>query len=336
MSIKICSFNVKNLADGEGRDIERIAKIINDNHFDIVCLQEVLQEGKILSGITVKELSGQAKAYDRSLKSKLKGTWDSEWQQPKLRKNMEAYLGGDKRGEGYAILWRTDNNKLTLLRDEYGNEIRPRIFSNYDTRIVGSKLRLIRDPLYARFKVGNRPAELRLITTHIIYGKSDAVKDILDYGAMEMRRKEFDMLAGQIYYRVSEMYKDSYGTSPECTSPYTIMMGDYNLNLGTSLPFTRCFDKKGHVVSEDDSFFKVTNLQQKKTTLKRDSAELANSYDHFTVDDRAKGRLVSNSCGVVDAIHKYKKGTDASEEDAFYTYREKVSDHLPIAISINI
>lgn len=331
MAIKIGSFNVKNLADGEGRDIDRIARIINENKLDIVCLQEVLQEGKVISGISVKSLSGQAKAYDRSLKSKLCGAWDSEWQQPKLRKEMEKYLGGDKRGEGYAILWRIDQNKLSLPRDEYGEEIRPKIFSNYDTRIVKSKLRLIRDPLYARFIVNKRPAELRIITTHIVYGKSDAVKDVIDYGAIEMRRKEFDMLAGQIYYRVSEMYKDI-----NCTSPYTIMMGDYNLNLGSSLPFTRCFDKKGHVVSEDKSFFSITNLQTEKSTLKRNCAELANSYDHFTVDDRAKGRIVKDSISVVDAIHKHTKENDSSEEEMFDTYRKQVSDHLPIIISINI
>lgn len=331
MAIKIGSFNVKNLADGEGRDIARIARIINENDLDIVCLQEVLQEGKIISGISLKGLSGQAKAYDRSLKSKLSGTWDSEWQQPKLRKKMEVYLGGDKRGEGYAILWRTDKKKLSLPKDEYGIEVRPKIFSNYDTRIVGSKLRLIRDPLYARFIIGNKPAELRIITTHIVYGKSTTVKNLLDYGAIEMRRKEFDMLAGQIYYRVSEMYKDI-----NCTSPYTIMMGDYNLNLGYNLPYTRCFDKKGHVVSEDEAFFSVSNLQAEKTTLKRDYAELANNYDHFTVDDRAKSRIVQDSVAVVDAIHKHIRKRNDSEEELFDTYRKQVSDHLPIIVTVNI
>ena len=331
MAIKIGSFNTRNLSDGIGKDIERIARIINENNLDIVCLQEVLQEGKIISGIPLHDLEGQAKAYDRSLKSKLRGSWDSEWQQPRLNRKMEVYLGGDKRGEGYVVLWRTDTKKLCLPKDEFGQEIRPRIFSNYDTRIVGSKLRLIRDPLYARFIIEGRPAELRLITTHIIYGKSSAVKDILDYGAIDMRRKEFDMLAGQIYYRISKMYKDI-----NCTSPYTIMLGDYNLNLGSSLPFVRGFDKKGHVVTEDQAYFSVTNLQAEKTTLKRDSAELANSYDHFTVDDRMKERIVKDSVAVVDAIHKHNKSNYTSEEEAFDIYRKQVSDHLPIIISVNI
>ena len=328
MSIKIGSFNVNNLADGEGRDIDRIARIINENQLDIVCLQEVLQEGKIIKGISLKDLSGQAKAYDRSLRRRLTGEWDSEWQEPKLRRGMEQYLGGDKRGEGYAILWRTD--RLSLANDENGKEIRPTIYTRYDSRIAKSKLSLIREPLYARFIVGNRPAELRIISTHI-YGKGDSVKDMLDYGAIEMRKKEFSILAGQIYYRVSEMHKDI-----NCTSPYTIMMGDYNLNLDTSLCRVICYDQKGHDVSEDSSFFKVYNLQDEKSTLKRNLPELANSYDHFTVDERANAQIVENSVGVVDAIHKHVDNSGASEEEAFSKYRKEVSDHLPIIISINI
>ena len=132
------------------------------------------------------------------------------------------------------------------------------------------------------------------------------------------------------------MYKDINGTSLQCTSPYTIMMGDYNLNLGSSLPFTRCFDKKGHVVSEEESFFQVINLQTEKSTLKRDYAELANSYDHFTVDNRANSRIVKGSVSVVDAIHKHNNDVESTEQEAFDIYREKVSDHLPIIVSINI
>lgn len=329
MAVKIGSFNVKNLADGEGRDIDRIARIINENQLDIVCLQEVLQGGKIIKGISLKDLSGQAKAYDRSLRRRLTGEWDSEWQEPKLRRGMEQFLGGDKRGEGYAILWRSD--KLTLPKDEYGNEVRPTIYTRYDSRIAKSKLSLIREPLYARFIVGNRPAELRVITTHIIYGKGDAVKDILDYGAIEMRKKEYNILAGQIYYRVSEMHKEI-----NCTSPYTVMMGDYNLNLDTSLCRVICYDRKGHEVSEDSSFFKVYNLQDEKTTLRRDLPELANSYDHFTVDERAKNRVVDDSVRVIDAIHQHTEKKSSSEEEAYGQYRKEVSDHLPVIISINI
>ena len=51
MSIRIGSFNVKNLSLATGRDIDRIAQIIKDNELDIVAMQEVLSEGKILTGV---------------------------------------------------------------------------------------------------------------------------------------------------------------------------------------------------------------------------------------------------------------------------------------------
>lgn len=327
MAIKIGSFNVCNLADGKGRNLDRITKIINENQLDIVCLQEVLQEGKIIKGIPLKDLSGQAKAYDRSLIRRLGGNWGSEWREPKLWKKMEQYFGGDQRGEGYAILWRTD--RLSLIKDENGKG--PIIYNNYKPKIAGSKLRLIRDPLYARFIVGNRPAELRIISTHIIYNKGKALKDIVDYGPIEMRKKEFNILAGQIYRKISEYHKDI-----NCTSPYTVMLGDYNLNLDTDLPKVVCFDREGREVPEYSSFYKVYNLQDEKSTLKTNLPELANSYDHFTLDKRVMGQIVNNSVRVVDAIHNHKDKPDNSEEEAFSRYRKEVSDHLPIIISINI
>lgn len=329
MTVKIISFNVKNLSDGIGRDLNRIAQIINENEADIVCLQEVLQEGKIIEGIQLKQLSGQAAAYDRSLKRRLKGEWDSEWKEPKLRRENEAYLGGDKRGEGYAILWKKD--KFTLPKDEYGQEVRPVIYSNYKPGIVGSKIGLIRDPLYARFILKDRPAELRIISVHFVSGKSKNLTDVLDYGAIEMRKQEFKMVAGQIYYRVSEMYKQI-----DCTSPYTIMLGDYNLNLGTSLPLVMGFDKKGRSVDVNNSSFRVHNLQNEKTTLKNNLPELANSYDHFTVDTRTKSIIAPESISVIDGIHKHGGTNTQNEEENFNVYREKVSDHLPIIVTVNL
>ena len=328
--IRIASFNVKNLADGEGRDLDRIARIINNNHIDIVCLQEVLQEGKILNGINIKNAYGQVKAYDRSLISRLSGKWDSEWKMPTIRKENEQFLGGDKRGEGYAILWRTDNKKLKLPKDKMGNEVRPTIYTNYRPDKIDSELYLIREPLYARFIIGNRPAELRLISTHIVYGKNKALKDVIDYGAIEMRKKEFYMIAGQIYYRISEMYKDI-----NITSPYTIMMGDYNLNVGSSLPFAVSFDKAGRVDTSGKGFFTINNLQTEKTTLKSNKPELANSYDHFSMDERATEVVVKGSERVVDAIHKYTQRC-STEEEQYDIYRKMVSDHLPIIMDVNL
>ena len=82
MSYKIGSFNVRNLSLGAGRkrDLARIAKIIKQ--FDIVALQEVLSNGKILEGVSSKNPSVAAKAYEYSLRRYLGDNWDMCWLDP--------------------------------------------------------------------------------------------------------------------------------------------------------------------------------------------------------------------------------------------------------------
>lgn len=330
--IRIGSFNVRNLADGEGRDLDRIAKMINYNHLDIVALQEVLAEGKVLGGIQLKEPSGQAKAYDRSLKRRLCGQWDSQWAQPVLSRENEPFRGEDQRGEGYAILWRTDKFDLPIGRG--GQPFRPKILSNYDPIIAESDLRLIRDPLYARFLLRDHPvAELRILVTHIVYGKSDSLDGIIDYGAVKMRQKEFDILAGQLYKRVAQYYKVR-----DCTSPYTILLGDYNLNLGCypAVPAVACFDAKGRPVDESEAKLSIYTYQTDASTLKRDSPGYANNYDHFSFDERTQRIVRMDSIHSIDLVNKYSKSDDATLEEKFDSYRKKVSDHLPIIMEVNL
>jgi hypothetical protein len=226
MGYRIGSFNVKNLSLGGKRDLDRIAKIILDNKLDIVAMQEVLSEGKILTGVNSKSTIGAAKAYDYSLKKRLGPNWAICWRDPQTSAKNYPYLGGDSRGEGYAFLWNTE--KFILLKDENGNDIYPRIWRNYKTNIEDGMIRLIREPCVGRFITKDRKAEIRLITTHIVYGKpkDDNLSVELDFGSIKMRQNEFKILAGQIYPRVSQYAKDV-----NCTAPYTIILGYYNLNL---------------------------------------------------------------------------------------------------------
>lgn len=336
MRFIVGSFNVRNLADGEGRDLDRIASIIKDNAMDVVVLQEVLQEGKILNGIQLKDEAGQSKAYKRSLLSRLGSNWGCKFLQPTIRREHEQYLGGDKRGEGYAVLWNT--NRLDLARDGRG-KINPKLGINYSPAIAESKLQLIRDPLCVRFKVEGRAVELRIITTHIIYGKPKGADDYIDEGAVKLRKNEFRILAGQIYSRVAEYYK-----TITAVSPYTLLIGDYNLNLKSSDPFLYpripdvvFYDSKGHEVEIPvPNGHSINNYQREKTTLKRDEAELANSYDHVSFDDRTKAAVDVSSIRVIDAIHQNTSPEDTTEEELFKTYKKKVSDHLPIVVEIDI
>lgn len=300
----------------------------------IVSMQEVLSEGKILTGINAKSVSGMAKAYDYSLKSRLGKNWDICWRDPETRAKNYPFLGDDSRGEGYAFLWNTDKFELPI--DAKGNKVFPRIWRNYKTDNEAGLIRLMRDPCYGWFIVKGRPAEIRLITTHIVYGKPSADKlDIdLDFGAIKMRNNEFQIIAGQIYPKVSEYYKDIHSTSP-----YTIILGDYNLNLKGSeatkafMPSIACFDEKGKMLThEGNAYCSIYTVQEDLSTLKKDDDGFASNYDHFSYDSRVMRHIVPDSVHAINTVEQHIK----VENTKYDTYRKEVSDHLPIVIEIDI
>lgn len=333
MSYRIGSFNVHNLAFGGGRDLDVIAKIIMDNQMDIVALQEVLSEGKILDGLGGKKTSGQAKAYEYSLLSRLSGNWRASWLSTKTRAKDYPYLGKDNRGEGFAFLWNTD--RFELPKDSEGEEIFPKPYgSNYKVHKDDGEIRLIRTPGYGRFKVKSCKAELRLMTVHIVYGKPKAenLNVDLDFGAVSMRRNEFRIIAGEIYPRISEYYKEI-----NCTSPYTLILGDYNLNLESSgmgktlLEDVVYFDERGRKVFSWQSGNRIIySTQSELTTINMPGTGYASNYDHFSYDDRVKDNIVK-SITRINAVEDYYSGVD----DKYSKYKEKVSDHLPIMIEID-
>lgn len=336
MSIRIASFNVKNLSLGPGRDLDRIASIINDNAIDIVAMQEVLSEGKVLTGIGINSASGQARAYEYSLKRRLRGNWRICWCDPKTHAKNYPYLGEDSRGEGYAFLWNAD--KFDLPLDEKGQEILPRIWRNYKATRNSELVRLIRDPCVGRFKVKNLKVEIRLITTHIVFGKPtpDRFAKDIDYGATGLRLNEFKTLAGDIYPRVSDYCKDIH-----CSAAYTIMLGDYNLNLQSSgigksiVPDIVWFDSQGNMMGFPEGADRtIITEQAAPTTLKLGEPGYANNYDHFSYDLDTKNKIV-RSISLIDAVHQNEKAGDQTEEDKFDTYRKEVSDHVPIVLEID-
>lgn len=332
MGYRIGSFNVKNLSFGGKRDLDRIAHIILDNKLDIVAMQEVLSEGKILTGINGKSSVGAAKAYEYSLKRRLGENWGICWQYPQTSAKNYPFLGGDSRGEGYAFLWNTD--KFSLPKDENGNDVYPRIWRNYKTNVEEGMIRLIRDPCVGRFIVKGRPSEIRLITTHIVYGKpkDDNLSVDLEFGAVKMRQNEFKILAGQIYPRVSQYAKDV-----NCVAPYTIILGDYNMNLKESgivtanVPSIACFDDRGRMLDENESgTFVIKTVQKDLSTLKRDSDALANNYDHFSYDISLEEKNIIGNATTINAIEQ------GDSSGSFDKYREDVSDHLPVVIEVNV
>lgn len=348
-SYKIGSFNVKNLSyAASGRDLDRIANLIK--RFDIVALQEVLSEGGILKGRNLRSISGRAQSYERSLLARLGTNWDCRWLNPETKSKYYPYLGDDNRGEGYAFIWNTD--KFELPRKDSNTLIEPYVEHRYTTQ-GDNVIRLIRDPGIGRFKVKGRPVEIRLITTHIVFGKPKEENFAIDlpHGATKMRINEFFILAGWIYKKVDDacMSIDASGTVA------TVLLGDYNLNLRTSnakspyVPPVAYFDSKGRPFrpqlgeNNKNAPIKMYTLQDGLTTLKKDGEGLVNNFDHFSVkEDKinyikgiykdTKGNVRGTT--VIDGIHEGVEATDSDEESKYNTYRTRVSDHLPIMMEI--
>lgn len=330
MRYNIASFNVRNLsADASKERLDNIAKIIKENQLELVALQEVLSEGKILTGMNVKSVSGQAKAYEHSLKSRLGDDWAICWRDPgSWAKN---YLYDDARGEGYAFLWNT--RKFELMKED-GEEIWPKIYRHYKLREPGM-LRLIREPCYGRFRIVGRNIEIRLLNTHMVYGKPASWKGDADFdiGALQMRRNEFRILAGQIYPEIATYHKDEVPTVP-----YTFILGDYNLNLAGSgvnkaiLPDIICFDQYGREVPYNPGAPTVVNtVQTSLSTLKKDEDGLASNYDHFSFENRVASIIEPDSVKTIDIINRVE-----GEGSKYEIYKKNVSDHLPIMMTIDV
>ena len=333
MPYKIGSFNVRNLSWGAGasRDLDMITDIIKE--FDIIALQEVLSEGKILEGPTLNDVSGQAKAYEYSLRSRLGDNWDMCWLDPKTDSKWYPYIGNDARGEGYAFIWRKDVFKCPV--NEYGREVRPRIYRQYRTDSSRGEIRLIRDPGYGRFQLVNMPnAEIRLITTHIVYKKpnEDNLSKVVDHGAAVMRQKEFEVLARNIYTRISEDHNDI-----NCNVPYTIILGDYNLNLmrsGAGAPYVPnmiVLDAQGNILPifeiAEKGHFRIYTDQKDLSTVNKDADNYASNYDHFTFDDHTRDSIVTGEPHRLNSVEK---------AGGHKTYKEKVSDHIPVMLEIDL
>lgn len=334
MSYKIGSFNVRNLSWGAvgSRNLDKIAEIIK--RYDIIALQEVLSEGKILEGPDLKSVEGQAKAYEYSLRSRLGDNWEMCWLDPKTSSKWYPYLGDDSRGEGYVFIWRSD--KFSCPLNEKGNEIRPRIIHQYKTDSKVGEMKLMRDPAYGRFRLNSMPNfEVRLITTHIIFGKpsADNLNREVDFGSITMRQNEFNVLARSIYTSISDDHVDV-----DAVVPYTIILGDYNLNLRESgittanVPGVLIVDSQKRIVPTNevgmrDGTYIIKTQQADLSTMNKDADNYVSNYDHFSFDTRTEQNIVRG---------RPHRLSVAEEMSSYKEYRDTVSDHIPIMLEIDL
>ena len=315
MSYTIGSFNVLKLSNQTNKEIQKdynmLAQIIIDERFDVVALQEVLSEDPIKNSLIPALGSNK---------------WKYKWASPKPFSTSSA--------EGYAYIW--NEQKLRLV-DSNDN---PKIYNQY--RIQGSRLSgsdkklidrqgLIRPPYVARFTpaglLGGSNFEIRLINTHIVFGKPSNAEMFMaepSMGDVSIRKQELQTLSECIYRMVSTK---RYGNN---LPAYTFLLGDYNLCLcGTE-------SKMDHLIRIDDSR-QLRTVQEEKTSLKEvkkneDSMGFqdyyAHNYDHFSYETGLDQKL-RMQVSRVDALSTYYNND-------LETYRKKISDHVPIKLVLSL
>lgn len=316
MSYRIGSFNVKKLsyaAKDESlgdnvfarRAYADIGRIIMDD-FDIVALQEVMNE-RVLS-LLFPSFSG----------------WRYSWTRSRSKT--------DESDEGYAFAWR--EQRIRTIKE-------PELWIQYRHDPVLGSRGLLRHPFYGRFTpagttIGGPFCEIRLINTHIRFNPSRSMQE-LGGGVADYRHREFMILTQQILNRISDR---RYGDNMPA---YTILLGDYNLNLdapGYKGPYV---DRSFILVENNERQKKFVTVQDKPTTLrvvqKVDPGTgnkinvfggYANNYDHFTYDEYYFNEQgISVHTDVVDTVRLYRNGD-------FEKHWREISDHIPIMLELSL
>ena len=197
---------------------------------------------------------------------------------------------------------------------------------------------IVREPFFGRFIPQNKQNfELRLINVHNFRGG--------ERKGISRRRSELSVLLQEIYPIFSEI---------ETNIPsYTILMGDYNLELvryddelkkfnndrGNLFDFKAKMDRadisdvNDIVVSTEYDNMRIITVQDERTTIgkKRQEGRYCNNFDHFSYDyDSWNARGIVSKADRVDCVKKYYDGD-------FYKYYsgEKVAPILTIYIGGN-
>lgn len=294
MSYIIASFNTLKMGEYAvsqyKKDWKLIAKIIKSHKVDIIALQEILSEKPVL------ELQRNLNMYG--------GNWD-------FRFEMKETIRNDR--EGYAFLW--NRNTFSLLISE-GKVYEPHIEAKWSRS-------LIRPPYIGRF-IPCAPCspfiEIRLINTHIIFGKDKYSQDKGNsQSALRMRLAEYAKLSKQVFPSIAHTRSGDYRVG------YTFITGDYNLPLNAcvlidSIPM----DEKMQMLSRQKD---KTTISLNKIQEDPHADAYANDYDHFSFSNTEKEYVLTTQR--IDAPRLFCNGE-------FAHYREKVSDHVPIILKFNI
>lgn len=305
MPYNIGSFNCLNFTQASSKNVQSFADIILNENFDIVALQEI---------------KGQ-QALNRIL-SRLPSYW-------------MGIADNDSNVSDYAFVWNT--RRFVLANAEEAGMARiysPRIYKQYKIDRLHGQKNLVREPFYARFfpTGGSAPyIEIRIFNTHIRYskGKEEAGQEVQTLGSILMRKNEFDVLTKAIYAKESDK---RYGNNRPA---YTILLGDYNLNMRSSSA-TDPYLLDSFEIIDGRSTKKIKTVQDQLTTLKKPNEEnrdkskniFSSNYDHFTFDAN-RFNDISVTCDRINTVKKYC-------DDDYEQHLKDISDHIPVVMKLNI
>lgn len=283
----------------------------------------------------------EGKALENLFQNTLRG-WKFCWSQAfrTVRDISEDPVTCDPRGEGFAFAW--NPNRLTLATSSTTRGERV-----YQPRSISQAMRhknteFSRTPYYARFiPVHGGFFEFRLINVHLHFG-ANIIAEI------DKRQTEFNYLVENVYPTLS--MERRYGNNRPA---YTIVMGDYNLNL--NIPrgdASKRINSNTYIPSEIIvGSQRIVTVQDQLTTLKykrndtaytdedEENAEYeddnpergySQNYDHFTFDAYTlENANIGYHAKRIDAVRKYYN-------DDFEGYRINISDHIPIVLELTM
>ena len=161
-----------------------------------------------------------------------------------------------------SFLWNTDRIELAKSVTVNGKRTYyPRIYNQYRVDRTKGQHALVRNPYYGRFHPIHTFLEIRLINIHIMYSKKrDSTSENL--GDVIMRKNELDTVVKSIYVKEADK---RYGNNMPA---YTFILGDYNLNLESSMASWPYVDEIIEV-KEEQCIRRIKTVQEQLTTLKR-------------------------------------------------------------------
>ena len=313
---RIASFHITDLSRTTSTYYRatQIADILRHEDVDLAALQGVRDEEALVP-----------------ILGSLGRNWSASWLLSRPRKGVRD-VDHDPRGDGYAFLWDRRRFRLldTRLLDGTSQTTEPSVYQRYHIDKEKGQQELVTDPVMGRFTasgLGGGNFELRLICDRIRYNGLD---DIKDRRYWPLRQNEFEVLAGTILPHEEDMV---YGAQMPA---YTLILGDYNLNL------RREWTKKPFLETPPDGLRikekRILTVQDQLTTVKRPkdgksqepTVGYANNYDHFTynINRMEKLRPVERRVDVIG------NGYYQNYFGNYDRYREEISEHLPIILTI--